>query len=211
MLFQDITDFINDNRFPLLSKLTPGYIRKLQQKQRKLLVAAVNSKNQTHLKFLKEVFLESVKKTKSGVVNVFIDFDEDKGLFEYFKITDITVPKIVIFDFATSRYHVDKQLFDTITQQKKALQILITKIKNGSVEMISGNFFEDLLMRLGIEVNPTTISVLFIGVVVVLVLLVIGFVYFCDGSYADVEDEKKEEILAGKLKEENVDETKKNK
>ena len=140
---------------------------------------------------------------------MFIDYEDDKQLFEYFKIYDVSSPKIIIFNFNLSRYFVDDQVYDTEENQRKHIEALLIKIKNDEIHMVSGNFFEDFLIRLGVEINPTNMSIFFFGVVVILVLLVVSLIYCCDTGEVPEAPEVTEKEIEDKLQKEEKDKSKK--
>jgi len=198
--------FIEANRFPVIKKLEQNYISKLQTYNRKILIAAVNGKNQSHLEFVKKTFIEKAQKIKTDLVNVFIEFEDDKRLFEYFKIYDSAIPRIIIFDFENSRHFVDINVYDNEENQKRNLENLLKDYLSGNIRLSSGNFIEDILLKLGFDTNPYTMSLIFIGLIIFLVLIVVMIVYFCDSNEPEAKVESqvndKKENLENKKKEE---------
>jgi len=154
---------------------------KLQSENRTVIIGAINSEDKMHLKFLNDVFLVNAKKWRmSGIIFVNLDFEEDKTLLNYFKISEKINPKIIAYNFMNKRFYVDQQDYITENNQKENLNLLLDQISNRSLIWTSGNYFEDILIKLGFEINNTTLLIAFCVIVGILMLVVILAINCCD-------------------------------
>lgn len=190
---EDVDIFIKENKYPLLKKLNSIYLQNLSLDKRKVLISAINSKNVTHLKFLKEVVFKNLQifnnnnTLLNNFVSVFIDFDDDKKLFEFFKLNDLSSPQVILFDFASYSYFLDPQSYNNEENQQKSFINLLNKIKNNEIELNYGNFLDNFFNSLGLTLSPTILSISLIGFVFVFICLVIVVIFLCDGKATNVK------------------------
>jgi hypothetical protein len=174
-------------------------------------MAAVSIKNSVHMYFLENVLAEiSVqnRKKNGNYVFAFIDIDLDSYLINYFKIDLDKLPKIIFYDFEDKRYFVDDTqdatTYESEESAMKHLNALIEKAENpGALAWTTGNFFEDLLAKLGIRLNQSGIIFLVGGLFAVLAISFLIMVFYC-GDKNEEEEARKlfEEEIAKREKEE---------
>jgi len=173
-------------------------------------MSAVSIKNSVHMYFLENVLAAiSVqnRKKEAKYVFAFIDVDLDSYLINYFKIDLNNLPKIIIYDFEDKRYYVDetqdKATYASEESSMKHLAELIEKAETpGALAWTTGNFFEDLLAKLGIRLNQSGIIYLVGGLFAILAISFLIMIFYCGDKNEEEEAKKLEEEFLKRQKEE---------
>ena len=160
-------------------------------------MSAVSIKNSVHMYFVESILANiSVqnRKQKGNFVFAYIDIDLDSYLIKYFKIDTGKLPRIIIYDFEDKRYYVDNIIDETTAQNEEVmtnhLNDLVQKCEQpNALSWTTGNFFEDILAKLGIRLNQTGIIYIVGGLFLTFAIFFLIVVFYC-GDKHDEEEEK---------------------
>lgn len=147
------------------------YIKKLSISKRKAIIAALNLTNPDHNILLQEVITNSAIKWKNKFVFTYVDSNTDNSTLEYFKLGEITHPKVIAFDFSKSRYHIDP--IDYVNNTRDNLENLLNNFDKGLLRLSSGGYFDDLFYSMGIELS-TEIIIIIVAIICLIVIIIIS-------------------------------------
>jgi hypothetical protein len=173
-----------------VKRLDSSYIKKLQKENKTAILAALDLLKNDHRLWLSTIFTTSALKNRKFVY-AFIDRNEkrDANLFNYFKIADISQPQLILFDFEQRYHHV---------HENNNIDELIQRYDNGILDWSTGNWFEDILLKFGIQLSHNFIIYFLIIAFVLLIGLLITLVFCCGDSITDEEKESNEQDIKTK-------------
>lgn len=170
----DIKNFIDENKYPIMKRLDENYLSRVKRDKRILFIAAIFTKEITHIHFLK-TFLHNVAFVKRKYVFSFLDANEDQNILRFFNLNSKDIPKIVIYDFSIGKYFIDNFSYLNDEDSMTKLNNLIGNIENGNIRWTSGYLLEDFLETMGIKISRNILLVIFLFVVT-LIFIVLGIV-----------------------------------
>jgi hypothetical protein len=148
-----------------------------------VIIGAINTIVNDHRLWLNTQFTKIALENREHIFT-FIDLNQDAYLFNYFRLGE-DLPRVVVYDFENRRYY---------THSNNNVSEILVGLNNGSLVWTTGNWFEDILAKVGIQLNQKTIMFILIGAFI----LIIGFIIFI--VFFTKEDEKINETEAKEIK-----------
>ena len=202
---QNAIDFLNANKYSLLSEVDKYLLKDLEEDSKTLLTLVTFPDNPKINYFINSMFKKMAYDNRKYLFG-YANYTEDPNVFDNyakFELNNTNEIQLVINNFLDRSHYLHKPVFNIENQTEKEileeLNILLLNISNLNFE--TGSRFQDVINYLGL--NDMTISKQLI-VLFVLIIICIGCVYFC-GSPEDLDDDLYD------YEEEVVDESGKNK
>ena len=186
---QNAIDFLNANKYPLLSQVDKYLLKELDEDPR-ILVTLVTFPDNKKINYFINSMLKKLAFDNRKYIFGYVNYTEDPEVFDnYFKIELNSTDEIqlVINDFEDRSYYLHKPVFNVENQTEKdifdEMKILLLNITNLNFE--TGSRFQDFINYIGLNKMNTTKQII---VIVVLILICLGCVYFF-GSPEDLDDD----------------------
>jgi hypothetical protein len=186
---EKISEFIEKNKYPLISKLDFFNIKRLQNDQKTMIMTAINEKNSIHMNLI-ESLIPRISALHRDLVFTYIDTEKDNHLVAYFGIDTDKLPQTVIYDFKEKLYYVDNsEQAKSEESYKNQVETLISKMNKKILSWSTGNWFEDILLKFGIKLDNRAIMWIYGGCFALLLFFIVIVIFFC----GDKPDEESQE------------------
>jgi hypothetical protein len=179
---EKIREFIEENKYPLISKLDSSNIKRLQNDQKTMIMTAINQKNSIHMNLV-ESLIPQISAKHRELVFTYIDSEKDSHLVAYFKINTNNLPQTIIYNFQEKFYHVDtsesSEVLKSEESYKNHLETLISKMQSNNLAWSTGNWLEDLLLKFGIKFTGRAIMWIYGGCFALIVVFMMIVIFYC--------------------------------
>ena len=186
---QNAIDFLNDNKYPLLTKVDKYFLKELEDEPRKLVTIVTFPENTKINYFINSMFKQLSFDNRKYVFG-YANYTEDPDLYDNFTkiiLNHTYEMQLIINDFEDRSHYLHWPVFNFENQTEKEiyneLKIILENITN--LNFITGSRIQDFINFIGINKMDTTRQIIFI---IVLIIICIGCVYFC-GNPEDLDDE----------------------
>ena len=178
----EIKEFLNQNTFPIINEIDANLIKIIQKNPRILIILFYEKNNLRQIEFIKNQF-KNISFDNRKFVFGYADIDEEIEIANFFKIKKLNGKmKIVIYDYINSKYYIHNKDFDLnlidFQQTEKEIRELINNIDN--LIYITGNFFNDIFLRFGINHPIWIIKFFLIICIIIIILIFIIIILLCD-------------------------------
>ena len=178
----EIKEFLNQNIFPIINEIDANLIKIIQKNPRILIILFYEKNNLRQIEFIKNQF-KNISFDNRKFVFGYADIDEEIEIANFFKIKKLNGKmKIVIYDYINSKYYIHNKDFDLnlidFEQTEKEIRELINNINN--LIYITGNFFNDIFLRFGINLPIWIIKFILIIFIIMIILIFIIIILLCD-------------------------------
>ena len=178
----EIKEFLNQNIFPIINEIDANLIKIIQKNPRILIILFYEKNNLRQIEFIKNQF-KNISFDNRKFVFGYADIDEEIEIANFFKIKKLNGKmKIVIYDYINSKYYIHNKDFDLnlidFQQTEKEIRELINNIDN--LIYITGNFFNDIFLRFGINHPIWIIKFFLIICIIIIILIFIIIILLCD-------------------------------
>ena len=183
---------MKENKYPLVNEVTTEFIKSIQKDTKLTFILDISQKNEKQKKFAVEE-LKKISYHHREFIIGYIDSDIESDLLRYFGVSSKKGMQILIFDFNKSKRYIHPQEIDeaNVSEAVKEIEKTLELANKGKLKLITGNFFEDLFISLGMEKLIPYMQYIALGVVFGLMVLAICLVIICD----------KEEPISPEMKE----------
>ena len=178
----EIKEFLNQNIFPIINEIDANLIKIVQKNPRILIILFYEKYNLKQIEFIKKIF-KKISFDNRKFVFGYADIDEEIEIANFFKIKKLNRKmKIVIYDYINLKYYIHNKDFDLnlidFEQTEKEIRELINNINN--LIYITGNFFNDIFLRFGINLPIWIIKFILIIFIIMIILIFIIIILLCD-------------------------------
>ena len=202
---QNAIDFLNANKYPLLSQVDKYLLKELDEDPR-ILVTLVTFPDNPKINYFINSMLKKLAYDNRKYIFGYVNYTENPEVFDNYckiELNNTNEIQLIINDFEDKSYHFHKPVFNIENETEKEIfdemKILILNMTNLNFE--TGSRFQDFINFIGLNKMNTTKQIILI---VVLILICIGCVY-CFGNPEDLDDdlyeyEEEEVDTSGKAK-----------
>ena len=178
----EIKEFLNQNIFPIINEIDANLIKIIQKNPRILIILFYEKNNLKQIEFIKKIF-KKISFDNRKFVFGYADIDEEIEIANFFKIKKLNRKmKIVIYDYINLKYYIHNKDFDLnlidFEQTEKEIRELINNINN--LIYITGNFFNDIFLRFGINLPIWIIKFILIIFIIIIIFIFIIIILLCD-------------------------------
>ncbi len=178
----EIKEFLNQNIFPIINEIDANLIKIVQKNPRILIILFYEKYNLKQIEFIKKIF-KKISFDNRKFVFGYADIDEEIEIANFFKIKKLNRKmKIVIYNYINLKYYIHNKDFDLnlidFEQTEKEIRELINNINN--LIYITGNFFNDIFLRFGINLPIWIIKFILIIFIIMIILIFIIIILLCD-------------------------------
>ena len=178
----EIKEFLNQNIFPIINEIDANLIKIIQKNPRILILLFYEKNNLKQIEFIQNQF-KKISFDNRKFVFGYAEINEEIEIANFFKIKQLNGKiKIVIYDYVNSKYYIHNKDFDLnlidFEKTEKEIRELINNIDN--LIYITGNFFNDIFLRFGINHPIWLIKFILIICIIIIILIFIFFILLCD-------------------------------
>ena len=178
----EIKEFLNYNIFPIINEIDVNLIQIIQKNPRILILLFYEKNNLKQIEFIQNQF-KKISFDNRKFVFGYAEINEEIEIANFFKIKQLNGKiKIVIYDYVNSKYYIHNKDFDLnlidFEKTEKEIRELINNIDN--LIYITGNFFNDIFLRFGINHPIWLIKFILIICIIIIILIFIFFILLCD-------------------------------
>ena len=178
----EIKEFLNYNIFPIINEIDANLIKIIQKNPRILILLFYEKNNLKQIEFIQNQF-KKISFDNRKFVFGYAEINEEIEIANFFKIKKLNGKiKIVIYDYVNSKYYIHNKDFDLnlidFEKTEKEIRELINNIDN--LIYITGNFFNDIFLRFGINHPIWLIKFILIICIIIIILIFIFFILLCD-------------------------------
>ena len=177
---QNAINFLNKNKYPLLSNVDKYYLKELDEdsESHTLITLVSFPKNKKVRDFIFKAFKNLAYENRDYLFG-YIDYDEDKNAFEDYSNVKLNFNnqmqiQLIINDFLYRSYYIHKPLFDFETQTDKEIiseiENLLVNITNLKFE--TGSLFQDFVNLIGFNRMSSNKQAILISILIILSLVV---------------------------------------
>ena len=192
---QNATNFLNKNKYPLLSNVDKYLLKELDEDSEPHILITLISfpKNKKVKNFISKAFKNLAYEERQYLFG-YIDYDEDKSAFEddfsfNVKLNSTNQIQLIINDFMYRSYYIHKSVFDIDIQTDKdiinEIENLLLNITNLKFE--TGSLFQDFVNFIGFNRMSSNKQVILISTIILLSLV---FAYRNGESNENLDDDK---------------------
>ena len=186
---QNAIDFLNENKYPLLSKVDKYLVKELDEDPRTLVSLMTFLDNQKIYDFISSKYKKLAYENRQYIFG-YVNYTEDKDVFDYYfkvQLNDTNEIQFIINNFEERSYYLRSPVFNienqTETEIYDEMKLLLSNITNLNFE--TGSKFQDFINKIGFnKMTPMKQGI----VIIVLILICIGCVYFF-GNPEDLDDD----------------------
>jgi hypothetical protein len=186
---QNAIDFLNENKYPLLSKVDKYLLTELDDESRILISLVTFPDNEKIDKFIYSMYkilAYDYKKYCFGYVN----YTESPEVFDYYakiQLNNSNEIQLIMNNFEDRSFYLHTSIFNIENQTEKEIydeiKLLVSNITG--LNFITNSKFQDFINFIGLNKMDMTRQIIFI---IVLIIICLGCVY-CFGNPEDLDDE----------------------
>ena len=206
-------DFLNNNKYPLISKVDSYYLKEIAEDFKILIFLITFPQNKIIHNFIFS-FFEKISYENRQYVFGYADFNKDKDINKYFKLklNNTNEMKLIIYDFNERMYYIHNKTFNFKANNEieifNEIESLVKNINN--LEYTTGSIFKDWISKIGFERMSATKQVIIVGIFIFLLLGIFFLCSYLSNSRNSLEDEdddddnEDESLLYQKKDNENI-------
>lgn len=186
---QNAIDFLNANKYPLLSNVDKYLLKELDDDPRTLVTLVTFPDNTKINYFIYSMFKKLAYENRKYIFG-FVNYTEDPNVFDYYfkiELNSTNEIQLIMNNFEERSYYMHKPVFNVENQTEKEIfeemKILVANMSNLNFE--TGSRFQDFINYIGFNKMDTMRQIILI---VVLIIICIGCVYFF-GNPEDLDDD----------------------
>ena len=186
---QNAIDFLNANKYPLMSKVDKYLLTELDDDPRTLITIVTFPDNEKINKFIYSMFKKLAYDNKKYCFG-YVNYTEDPEVFDYYakiQLNNTNEIQLIMNNFEERSFYLHTSIFNIENQTEKEIfdemNLLISNITG--LNFITNSKFQDFINFIGFNKMDTTKQIILI---IVLIAICLGCVY-CFGSPEDLDDE----------------------
>ncbi len=186
---QNAIDFLNENKYPLLSKIDKYLLKDFDDDPRTLVSLMTFPDNPKINDFINSEFKKLAYEHRNYIFG-YVNYTENKDVFDYYfkvELNNTNEIKFIINNFEERSYYLRYPVFNIENQTESEIyddmKLLLSNLSNLNFE--TGSKFQDFINMIGFnKMTPMKQGI----VIIVLILICIGCVYFF-GNPEDLDDD----------------------
>ena len=166
----DIEDFVIENQYPLFSKFTINYLKKMNDEKKTICVFALKKNKYSSVQTIM-AFIQNIALNRRDIVFGYINIDTDYHLIEYIHIKKNIDESIIFYDFKKGKYYIDNYKDST------RVEYLIDLMDKNKINWKSGYFIEEFLYKFGINIDRSNLLNGFFFILLIIIIFI--FLFIC--------------------------------